>query len=49
MDHNFSVYLSFGTNFENNVLPASEKITTIHFILHVGSAEFQTSKSEARQ
>jgi hypothetical protein len=49
MDHIFSVYLRLGGHYECNVLTASAKITTNHFVLRVVSAEFQTSRSEARQ
>jgi hypothetical protein len=48
MDHYFSVYLRLGRHYESNVLSMSVKITTNHFVLRVVSAEFQTSRSEAR-
>ena len=41
--------MRLGTDYDSDVLTASTTITiTIHFVLHVVSAEFQTSKSEAR-
>ena len=41
--------MRLGTDYDSNVLTASTTITiTIHFVLRVLSAEFQTSKSEAR-
>ena len=46
MDHNFSVYLNLGIHYEHNMLTASAKIITIHIVLRVLSAEFQTSRSE---
>jgi len=45
---NFSINLRLVTHCESNVLTASVTITTIHFALRVVSAEFQTSRSEAR-
>jgi len=48
LDHNFSVYLRLGAHHEYNVLTVSAKISTKYFVLHVLSAEFQTSRSEAR-
>ena len=49
LSHNFSVYSKLGTHYENNVITVSTTITTIHFGLRVVSAEFHTSRSEARQ
>jgi len=47
---NFSIDLRLGTHYEItcNVLTGSATVTTIHFVLRVVSAEFQTSRSEAR-
>jgi len=48
LSHNSSVYLRLSTHYESNVITASTTTTTIHFVLRVVSAEFQTSRSEAR-
>jgi hypothetical protein len=49
LEPNFSVYLRLDTHYESKVLTASAKIITIHFVLRVGSAEFQASRLEAGQ
>jgi len=48
LEPNFSVDLRLGTHYESNVWTASATETTINFVLRVVSAEFQTSRSEAR-
>jgi len=49
LGHNFSVDMWLGTHYDSNVLTASTTNTTIYFVLRVVSAEFQPSRSEARQ
>jgi len=46
--HNSTVDLTLGTNYESNVIAVSTTITTINCGLRVVSAEFHTSRSEAR-
>ena len=49
LSHNFSFGLRLGSLYESNVIRASTRITIIHFALRVVSAEFHTSRSEARR
>ena len=48
MDHNFLTDLRIHTHYERNVLKKVALIITSLFALRVVSAEFQTSRSEAR-
>ena len=48
LSHNSSVDMRLGTHYKSNIITASTTITTIHFRLRAVSAEFHTSRSEAR-